>query len=67
MKLDTECISHTGDVNKVTKLFKLACIGYQSSDLLYRNVVIKKDHQIRLRKFLAGQCMFMVKESERLS
>ena len=67
VKMDNECISCSGDVNKVTKLFKLACLGYRSQPISYRNAnQITRDKFLMLRKFLVGQAMFVVRESERL-
>ena len=65
--MDNECISCSGDINKVTKLFKIACLGYRSQPISYRNVnKISRQKFLMLRKFLVGQAMLVVRESKRL-
>ena len=41
-------------MHRVTKLFKVACLGYRASEVEYRGLKIGRDRFIRLRKFLVG-------------
>jgi hypothetical protein len=54
IKLNPECVSHSGDINKVTRLFKLACLGYKHSSISYRGTMVGKAEMLRVKKFIAG-------------
>jgi len=60
-------MSCTNEKQRITKLFKVACLAYQSGQVEYRGQRFSKQQTFELRKLLAGNCISLIKGSLRFS
>lgn len=56
IKLDPLCISCNNVQNDIIKQFKIACLAYAPSPVIFRNMEFSRSQIIVFRKFLMGQC-----------
>ena len=53
--IDNKCFSHSGsglDTPLTLKLFKIACLAYQPSNIQYRDLILDRRQVIQLRRGL---------------
>lgn len=55
LSLDPVCLSHTKMQPDIIKQFKIACLAYQPSPVVFRNIEFSRSQLIIFRKFLLGQ------------
>lgn len=60
MTLDPTCLSCTKMRADIIKHFKMACIAYAPSTVVFRNIEFKRSQILVFRKFLMGQCSKIV-------
>lgn len=60
MALDPVCLSCTKMQSDIIKKFKIACLAYAPSSVVYRNFEFTRSQILVFRKFLLGQCAKVV-------
>ena len=55
LNLDPVCLSHTKMQPDIIKQFKIACLAYQPSPVVFRNIEFSRAQLLVFRKFLLGQ------------
>ena len=55
LSLDPVCLSHTKMQPDIIKQFKIACLAYQPSPVVFRNIEFSRAQLLVFRKFLLGQ------------
>lgn len=62
--LDPTCISCNKTQGDVIKKFKIACLSYKPSTVVYRNIEFGRNQLLIFRKFLMGQCCKIIQVRE---
>lgn len=60
LALDPTCLSCTKMQSDIIKKFKIACLAYAPSSIVFRNIEFKREQLMVFRKFLMGQCSKIV-------
>jgi len=56
IELDPVCLSCTAMQSDIIKRFKIACLAYAPSPVVFRNIQFSRSQILVFRKFLMGQC-----------
>lgn len=60
VSLDPICLSCTNMQSDIIKQFKVACLAYASTPVVFRNIEFTRQQILVFRKFLLGQCSKIV-------
>mmetsp|Transcript_40952 Transcript_40952/g.30133 ORF Transcript_40952/g.30133 Transcript_40952/m.30133 type:complete len:84 (+) Transcript_40952:137-388(+) len=56
LALDSKCLSCSGQSSGLISTFKMACLAYAPSNVIYRNMEFSRKQVAQFRKFILGQC-----------
>lgn len=60
LAIDPVCLSCSTTQSEIIQKFKIACLAYQPSSVIFRNVEFTRSQLLVFRKFLMGQCSKIV-------
>eukprot|EP00347_Sterkiella_histriomuscorum_P022302 403330961 len=64
LQLDPKCLSCSGQGSTLISTFKMACLAYAPTTVIYRNIEFTRPQLSFFRKFLLGQCNKIVITSQ---